>query len=186
MHHVWRGRTHAICGVSGAYAEHVPVIHLVGMPASGVQAAHRLVHHTLGNGEFGLFSKMAEPVVCAQAIMTPDNCVAETERVIAAALYHRRPVYMGFPSDYANMPVVAKADPVVTAEVRSRLLCGGCRCDLGCLFESNTACILPGIIVARSGCERGDRGGRCSGSVRDHVHGQMRARRGAAELYRHV
>jgi TPP-dependent 2-oxoacid decarboxylase len=80
------GELSAICGVGGAYAEHVPVIHLVGMPARGVQAAHRRVHHTLGNGEFGLFSQMAEPVVCAQAIMTPGNCVAETERLIAAAL----------------------------------------------------------------------------------------------------
>jgi indolepyruvate decarboxylase len=41
--------------------------------------------------------------------MTPDNCVAETERLIAAALYHRRPVYMAFPFDYANVPVVANA-----------------------------------------------------------------------------
>jgi indolepyruvate decarboxylase len=64
------------------------------MPASKVQEAHGLVHHTLGNGEFDLFHKMTEPVVCARAIMTPDNCVAETERLIAAAFYHRRPVYM--------------------------------------------------------------------------------------------
>src|SRR5262249_7454487 len=47
---------------------------------------------------------MAEPVVCARAIMTPDNCVAETQRLIAAArLHHRRPVYMAFPYDYATL-----------------------------------------------------------------------------------
>jgi TPP-dependent 2-oxoacid decarboxylase len=50
----------------------------------------RLVHHTLGNSEFDLFHKMAEPVVCARTIMTPDNCVVETERLITEALYHRR------------------------------------------------------------------------------------------------
>src|SRR5262245_60350589 len=96
------GELSAINGIAGSYTEFLPVFHLVGMPASSVQAAHRLVHHTLGNGEFDLFYKMAEPVVCARAVMTPETCVAETERLIAAALYHRRPAYMAFPSDLAN------------------------------------------------------------------------------------
>ncbi len=61
---------------------------------SGVQAAHRLVHHTLGDGEFDHFCKMADSVVCARATLTPENCVAETERLIAAVLHHRRPVYL--------------------------------------------------------------------------------------------
>src|ERR1700740_389453 len=108
------GELSAICGVGGAYAEHVPVFHLVGMPSSRVQAERRLVHHTLGNGEFELFSRMAEPVVCAQAVMTPENCVAETERLIAAALYHRRPVYMAFPADYAITPAIGKGVSAIT------------------------------------------------------------------------
>src|SRR5262249_56747846 len=74
---------------------------------------------SLGNGEFDLFYKMAEPVVCARAVMTPETCVAETERLIAAALYHRRPAYMAFPSDLANMPVTGEAgratDPATDA-----------------------------------------------------------------------
>src|SRR5215475_1591397 len=37
------GELSALCGIGGSYAEHLPVIHLVGMPASGVQASHRLV-----------------------------------------------------------------------------------------------------------------------------------------------
>jgi indolepyruvate decarboxylase len=42
------------------------------MPNLPAQAAHALVHHTLGNGEFD-FHKMAEKVFCASAIMTPQN-----------------------------------------------------------------------------------------------------------------
>ena len=93
------GELSAINGIAGSYAENLPIFHLVGMPASRTQAARRLVHHTLGNGEFELFYEMTEPVVCARTIMTPENCAAETERLIAAALYHRRPAYMAFPSD---------------------------------------------------------------------------------------
>ena len=90
------GELGAISAIAGAYAEHVPVFHLVGMPNLATQAAHAIVHHTLGNGEFDFFRKMAEPVVCASAIMTPQNAAYETERLIAEALYHRRPVYMAF------------------------------------------------------------------------------------------
>jgi indolepyruvate decarboxylase len=90
------GELSAINGIAGSCAEHLAVFHLVGMPSSGLQAEHRLMHHTLGTGEFDLFHNMTEPVVCARAIMTPENYVAETERLIAAALYHRQPVYMAF------------------------------------------------------------------------------------------
>jgi indolepyruvate decarboxylase len=55
---------------------------------------------------------MAEPVVCARAVITPENCVAETERLIAAALYHRRPVYVAFPTDYGTRPFIGSASPL--------------------------------------------------------------------------
>src|ERR1700740_2030503 len=106
------GELSAISAVGGAYAENLPVFHLTGMPSMPVQAARSLVHHTLGDGEFDLFCKMAEPVVCASAIMTPQNVAYETERLIATALYHRRPVYMAFPSDLAHQPVLGRAQPL--------------------------------------------------------------------------
>ena len=62
------------------------------------------MHHTLGNGEFDLFSSMAESVVCASATMTPQNAAAETERLIAEATCHRRPVYMAFPATWRVRP----------------------------------------------------------------------------------
>ena len=148
------GELSAICGIGGAYAEHVTVFHLVGMPPSGVQAERRLVHHTLGNGEFELFFRMAEPVVCAQAIMTPENCVAETERLIAAALYHRRPVYMAFPTDYANTPVIGKGVSAVTHASDPAALQAAVNAIVSALSASKTACILPGILIARCGLRK--------------------------------
>lgn len=148
------GELSALCGIGGSYAEYLPVIHLVGMPSSGVQAAHRLVHHTLGNGEFSLFSRMTEPVVCAQAIMTPENCAAETERLIAAALHHHRPVYMGFPGDYTDMPVVGKAEPVAEPAMDAVALEAAVNAVVAAVAASRTACILPGIIVSRCGLRK--------------------------------
>src|SRR5271154_4040814 len=81
------GELSTLAGVAGAYAEHVPLFHLVGSPPVPLQSAHAIAHHTLGNGEYNLFQKMSEPLSCALAVITPQNVVFETERLIAAALY---------------------------------------------------------------------------------------------------
>jgi indolepyruvate decarboxylase len=146
------GELSAICGIGGAYAEHLPIFHLVGMPAINVQKARGLVHHTLGNGEFDLFHRMTEPVVCARAIMTPDNCVAETERLIAAALHHRRPVYMAFPFDYANLPVIATAHTAtLISQTDEAALEAAVTAIADALVAAKSACILPGILISRCG-----------------------------------
>src|SRR5258708_2487649 len=69
------GELSAISAVGGSYAENVPVFHLTGMPATKAQHKRELVHHTLGNGEFDFFAKMAGPLVCPTAIITPPNAL---------------------------------------------------------------------------------------------------------------
>ncbi|MFJ4926688.1 alpha-keto acid decarboxylase family protein [Streptomyces sp. NPDC088736] len=145
------GELSAINGIAGAYTEHLPLFHLVGMPKMPVQAHHSLVHHTLGNGEFDLFRKMTEPVVCASAIMTPQNTAAETERLIAAALYHRRPVYMAFPADLAEMPVVGEAQPIPAPASDPAQVQAAVRAITDMLGRADSACVLPGILTERSG-----------------------------------
>jgi indolepyruvate decarboxylase len=145
------GELSAINGIAGACAEHLPVFHLIGMPNIPTQASRSLVHHTLGNGEFDYFRKMAEPVVCASAIMTPQNVAFETERLIAEALYHRRPVYMAFPSDVANQTVVGKTQPFDPPVSERISLKAATDAVIAALEKAKTACILPGVLVIRVG-----------------------------------
>lgn len=63
-----------------------------------------MVHHSLGDGAFDWFRRMSEPVVCASAVMTPQNVVWEMERLIFETLYHLQPVYRAFPADLALQP----------------------------------------------------------------------------------
>lgn len=148
------GELSALNGLAGSYAEHLPVFHLVGMPASGVQKSHRLVHHTLGDGDFDVFYKMSQHLSCAHGILTPENCIDETERLIAAALKERRPVYMGFPSDYAVMPVMTKSQHEKRIPLKSddQSLKAAVNAILDKLSVSQKACIIPGILSARLGC----------------------------------
>ncbi|PBC63650.1 indole-3-pyruvate decarboxylase [Streptomyces sp. Tue6028] len=145
------GELSAINAIAGAYTEHLPLFHLVGMPRMPAQAHRAIVHHTLGNGEFDLFQKLSGAVTCASAIMTPQNVAAETERLIAAALYHRRPVYMAFPADLAEMPVLGSAQPIPAPASDPAQLDAAVQAITDMLAGAKSACVLPGALTARSG-----------------------------------
>src|SRR5580698_3506775 len=145
------GELSAINGVAGAYAGHLPVFHLVGTPNMATQASHALMHHTLGNGEYDLFRRMSEPVVCASAVMTPQNAAFETERLIFEALYHRRPVYMAFPADLAGQPVLGEAQPIAAPGSNPDTLRAATDAIVAAVDRASSACVLPGILVARTG-----------------------------------
>ena len=182
------GELSAINGIAGAYAEHLPVFHLVGTPNVAIQESRALMHHTLGNGEYDLFRRMSEPVVCAHAVMTPQNVAYETERLIAEALYHLRPVYMAFPADLAAAPVAGEARPIAAAAERSRRAgpCRGgdrrgARKGALCLRAARRADRARGLAASAARADR-----RLGPALRHDVHGQVRARRDPSLLCRHV
>jgi indolepyruvate decarboxylase len=147
------GELSAVNGIAGSYAEHLPVFHLVGSPSMAVQSSRAVMHHTLGNGEYDFFRRMTEPVVCGHAVMTPQNVAYETERLIAEALYHRRPVYMAFPADLANQPVLGEAPPIGEPRSDPASLEAATAAIVTALSAASSACILPGILVARTGLQ---------------------------------
>ena len=147
------GELAALAGIAGSCAEHLPVFHLVGAPRMSVQYARALMHHTLGNGEFDLFRRMSEPVVIAHAVMTPQNAARETERLIAEALYHRRPVYMAFPADVADQELLADAEPPAMPRSDPAALEAAAGAIAAAFANARRACILPGILLARAGLQ---------------------------------
>lgn len=98
------GELSAINAIAGSYAEYVPVVHIVGAPASGVQAAQRVVHHSLGDGIFSHFLDMHVPVTCARAVLTPATAAAEIDRVLCAVRDQHLPGYLLLPADLAEAP----------------------------------------------------------------------------------
>jgi alpha-keto-acid decarboxylase len=95
------GELSAINAVAGSYAEHVPVIHVVGSPSIATQTAGRATHHTLGDGDFRHFARMTTEVTCAQGYLTVENATSEIDRVIAEAIDRRLPGYLLIPADVA-------------------------------------------------------------------------------------
>ena len=108
------GELSAVNAVAGSFAEHVPVVHVVGSPASGAQAAARIVHHSLGDGVFTHFADMHAKITCARAALTAANAGAEIDRVLAAIRTQRLPGYLLIPADVAAAPATRPAAPLAT------------------------------------------------------------------------
>jgi indolepyruvate decarboxylase len=109
------GELSAINAVAGSYAEHIPVLDLVGAPATATQAAGRPTHHSLGDGDFGHTLRMTAEVTVAQAALTAENAVAEIDRVLRAIVAQGQPGYLSLPIDVAEAPVPRATEPLVHA-----------------------------------------------------------------------
>jgi indolepyruvate decarboxylase len=108
------GELSALNGVMGAKAERSLIFHVVGMPSYQNQLLGKIAHHTLGDGVFGNFVNISAQATCCHAVINPDNCIIELERVVAEARRNNQPAYIVVPSDFALSPVTpAKVEPLV-------------------------------------------------------------------------
>ena len=108
------GELSALNGMMGAKAERSLVFHVVGMPSYQHQRLGKIAHHTLGDGVFGNFVELSAQAACCHAVINPQNCVVEMERVIAEARRHNKPAYIAVPSGHALSPVMpADVKPLV-------------------------------------------------------------------------
>src|SRR5215468_8259609 len=113
------GALSAINGIAGAYSEHVPVMLICGsLPLRAVQRGD-LMHHTLADREKGNFSRMFTEVTAAQARLTPDNAVAEIDRLILTAWRRKLPVYLELPSDISYLEIEAPERPLLLEMIPS-------------------------------------------------------------------
>ena len=103
------GELSAANAIAGAYAESVPVVHIVGTPALAARQTGVTLHHNLPGRDYDHFARMAAEVTVAQADLRPATAPEEIDRVLSAALRASRPVYLTIPADVAGIPVLAPA-----------------------------------------------------------------------------
>jgi TPP-dependent 2-oxoacid decarboxylase len=148
------GELSAINAIAGSFAEHVAVVHVVGAPSTGTQAAARIVHHSLGDGVFTQFMQMHDKITCARAALTPANACAEIDRVLAAVRDHRLPGYLLLPADVGEVPTQAPSGPLPapTRVTDASALAAFRRAAAGLLATTRTADdirVLGGLLVHR-------------------------------------
>jgi indolepyruvate decarboxylase len=106
------GTLSAVNGIAGAYSEHVPVILISGsLPLRSIQRGD-LMHHTLVDREKGNLCRIFAEITEAQARLTPENAVAEIDRLILTAWRRKRPVYLEVPSDIPYLEIEVPGSPL--------------------------------------------------------------------------
>ena len=100
------GELSALNGVMGSKAHRLPVFHLVGMPSERIQHLGLITHHNLGDTRYDRHQQISVAATCVSAVLTPDNCIDELERVIREALRQSMPAYILISEVQGRMPVI--------------------------------------------------------------------------------
>jgi indolepyruvate decarboxylase len=148
------GELSAINGVMGAKAERSLVFHVVGMPSYQNQRLRKTMHHTFGDGDFGNFINISAQAACCDAVINPDNCVIEMERVIAEARRNNQPAYIVVPSDYAQAPVAPTEVRPVTLKSNESSLKKAVAAIAERLKAAKSVVALPAFTLSRLGLQK--------------------------------
>ena len=148
------GELSAINGVMGAKAERSLVFHVVGMPSYQNQRLHKTMHHTFGDGVFGNFVDISAQAACCHAVMNPDNCMIEMERVIAEAHRNNQPAYIVVPSDHAQTPVTPISISPVKLKSNEASLKKAVAAVAERLQKAKSVVALPAFTLSRLGLHK--------------------------------
>ena len=147
------GELSALNGVMGAKAERSLIFHVVGMPSYQNQRLRKIAHHTLGDGVFGNFINISAQAACCHAVINPDNCIIEMERLVAEARRNNQPAYIIVPSDYALSPVTpAKVEPLILKSNEASLK-SAVEAVTERLRTAKSIVALPAFTIARLGLQ---------------------------------
>ncbi|OUT23045.1 hypothetical protein CAS74_001351 [Pichia kudriavzevii] len=102
------GELSAVNAIAGSYAEHVPLIHIVGMPSLSAMKNNLLLHHTLGDTRFDNFTEMSKKISAkVEIVYDLESAPKLINNLIETAYHTKRPVYLGLPSNFADELVPA-------------------------------------------------------------------------------
>lgn len=103
------GELSAMNGIAGAFAEHVPVLHIVGTSRLDSKAEGSHLHHIidgkslLENTDHYVYEKMAESVSCkVTSLSNLETAADEIDDLIRTILTKKRPGYLYVPCDLVN------------------------------------------------------------------------------------
>ena len=148
------GELSAINGVMGAKAERSLVFHVVGMPSYQNQRLRKTMHHTLGDGIFDKFINISAQAACSHAVINPDNCIIEMERVIAEARRNNQPAYFVVPSDYAQAPVTPAEVRPLTLKSNETSLKKAVAAITERIKSAKSIVVLPAFTLSRVGLQK--------------------------------
>ncbi|GGI13015.1 alpha-keto acid decarboxylase family protein [Gottfriedia solisilvae] len=148
------GELSACNPIAGANSEHVPIIHIVGSPPEKDQKEHKLMHHTLMDGNFDVFRKMYEQITAYSVVLTPENAMIEIPAAIRIAKEKKQPVYLVVADDLVAKPIMFREVPVQQPRTSVKLTLQAAVDHVRQLLEhSNSPVILVDVKSMRFGLQ---------------------------------
>src|SRR5712692_7182136 len=148
------GELSALNGVMGAKAERSLIFHVVGMPSYQNQRLRKTMHHTLGDGIFDKFIDISAQAACCHAVINPDNCRIEMERVIAEARRNNQPAYIVVTSDYALAPITPTEVRPLTLKSNEASLKKAVAAIAERIKNAKSVVALPAFTLSRVGLQK--------------------------------
>lgn len=108
------GELSALNGISGAFAENVPIIHIVGTTGRPIQENHLLIHHVSPvaqhdirkSPDHKIYPKSSAPFACAQEYLWDRyESPKQIDKAITEAWKTALPAYIYVPVDMVHQPV---------------------------------------------------------------------------------
>lgn len=99
------GELSAINAVAGSFAENIPVIHIVGCPATKTIKKNATVHHYFQNPDFYAFERVYSNVVETTAFLDEKNAKEEIDRILSVFINKKSPVYVAIPIDICLLEI---------------------------------------------------------------------------------
>lgn len=107
------GELSAINAIAGAYSEKVPVVHIVGTPPLTAQRAGACLHHSLGDGNFGVFADMVKNITAAKVnLIDAATAPQMIDSALRECILKSQPVYISLPTDMVSAQVPAPEHPI--------------------------------------------------------------------------
>lgn len=149
------GELSAINATAGSFAEHVPVLHVVGAPSTALQDSKRRIHHTLGDGVFNHFMQMVTNVTVASVKITVENAATEIDRVIRMILQEHRPGYLLLAPDVARQPIYPPSTKLIDSEedITSQAALADFKQALREFLPNKTTTLMADLMVHRMGLQ---------------------------------
>lgn len=99
------GELSAINAIAGSFAENIPVIHIVGTPATKFIKKNALIHHNFLNPDYYAFERAYSNVVESTAYLDENNAKKEIDRIISVFVNSKKPVYIAIPVDICLLEI---------------------------------------------------------------------------------
>src|SRR5256886_13834670 len=124
------------------------------MPSYQNQRLRKTIHHSFGDGDSGNFIGISAQATCCHAVINPDNCMIEMERVIAEARRNNQPAYIVVPSDYALAPVTPTEVRPLTLKSNEASLKKAVAAITERIKNAKSIVALPAFTISRLGLQR--------------------------------